>query len=67
MTEDTKSGDAVEPTYKLKLKHMQIMGRAEIDMLQSLIEHYREVLPKLMEDFTTLFNRATVELDPVQK
>ena len=46
---------------------MQIMGKAEIDMLLGLIEHYQEILPTLMEDFTTLFNRATTKLDPVNK
>ena len=62
-----KNLNAVEPTYKLKLQHMQIMGKAEISMLHALIKHYQEILPKLMDDFTTLFNRCSVELEPVQK
>jgi hypothetical protein len=62
-----KNLNAVDPTYQLKLKHMQIMGKAEIEMLISLIEHYHTIIPKLMADFTTLFNDASTLLNPVDK
>jgi hypothetical protein len=62
-----KNLNAVEPTYQLKLKHMQIMGKAEIEMLESLIGHYPDTLPKLINDFTLLFDDASKELQPVEK
>jgi hypothetical protein len=46
---------------------MQIMGKAEIEMLHSLIQHYKEIIPILMADFTMLFTKATEELHPVEK
>jgi hypothetical protein len=59
--------NAVEPSHLLKIETMQIMGEAENKILDSLIQHYQNVIPKLAKEFTDLYHTATEMLSPLDK
>ena len=59
--------NAVEASHTLKIQMMQILGEAENKILESLIEHYQIIIPKLEGEFKELYNIATNTLSPLDK
>jgi hypothetical protein len=61
-----KNLTTIQPTPKLELQHMQILARAEREMMQITLKHYEQAIPKLNRDFQEYFDE-TADLEPVDR
>jgi hypothetical protein len=61
-----KNLTTIQPTPKLELQHMQILARAERELMQITLKHYEQAIPKLNRDFQEYFDE-TADLEPVDR
>jgi hypothetical protein len=61
-----KNISTIEPTPKIKMQHMQILARAEKEMMEISLKHYETAIPKLEKDFEEYF-LETAQMAPVDR